>query len=633
MVEEAGKYRLPTLLEAIDLDPSGTVRLDVEVRSKAARTALSAIIPEKHQPAALAALRSFAGRNLVLQPDLVLEYFLAVRWGELARTGPSLIERATDPQVVAEVQAALRLAPLETLFTLDQLRTQALGSAAFLRVAAQLRQALEPVRSELDPWVPEEISRLLYNAFARLGGREPLSYQAVQLGQALDDLASLWANNDLVAYRRAKVIRGLYAGRAGDDRLPGVGRFLAVAPPLADLAVERGEPEFGIFLLEAATLAARQAGPDGLDPMLTTLQQAFEAGVRAGAGDPDYLAMVCRASFVVSVALANVLPEEVPFQDTELAVRAALLDATLGVLTDFLQANAESLPRDAAEDLRKGLVNLTLGYSKLANAEQARAAQAAFDRLPRGRVKNSDEAEMRLNVLRNVLRASRAADPNKHVSPDEIALLRAAAAVAGPSGQAPARLLYLDMFNILARSPFGRESAEALGRDALALLLRDWDTEPPMELWLSNVFEALLPRLPLSGCHALHDKLIDVLLRPGNPRPILRIAQRATAGHLISMRIPRKRAEAWLIQLAREAKARGGDGLALGWLADAMLMARLRWGPAILQGAKAVVAVEIKEANETYSIRFPEYEARGDDPVLTVSILKDATIRSNEAYR
>ena len=626
-VIEAGKKRLPTMEEAIEMDPSGQLEQSIKERLRSSEAALAHVIDSKVQADAIAALEVFAGPNLLVQPDLVAEYIIACRWRDLPSRPTAPLARASDDCISMELRAALELASAEALFTLDQLRQQPLARDAFLRVARLIPGVLQALPAAETSELRTALAQILFNAVVRLGGAKPTRHQRKQLVACLQELHDANSDDDEVAYRLAKAHQTMIKNSDGEVACRSAMIALSLVGRVGAVAAKRPEDDFAEMVLEMAIEVAGVRNFATAEDRPEIIVGSIEVVLRIGAARTEVRDLASRAYFSLSIAVAAVDAAEPAFPSSETRSRRRQLTRLLESMEAFAPELAAAVNHNSRQDLRKAVVNLTLGFAKLGGLDELARARALFERLPREKLKAPDEGLMRANVLRNMLLATLRVSSGV-VTRDALALATEAGGLAGACGHTVVRRLYANMLSLLAQAKLDAESADALTREVLGFLARDWPVSPELETEVQQIVQTLHSVTLLGGFEASASRLLDRLMTTARSGSLLEASQRGAVAILVSTRYTREQTAKVLRSIADRVVLNphpGPDTTALG---DAILSSRVKWGDGILEEIRALVDFSIIEQDGELQLFLSVAGPADQQPILTASWRDVSTVRS-----
>lgn len=614
-INDGGRRRLPTIREAIAADPSGTIQQSIGRDMRAAAATMGPLEPEADQPTVVDALREFAGTSLVVQPDLVMEYLISRRWRVLPFSS-SAVPFASDVALARELEAALKLAPTSALFTLDQLRQEPLAVAAFMRAVEHVPTLIVNNPELLPDHGRKELSRILFNAVLRLGKVKAEFALADRITRILDACAAQWPEDDWVAFRAAKA-HSTQAGRTvGEAQAAHAMAAIELSPQLPASAMLSSDLQFAGMLIDAAAHLARQSGRDPQNPKLAAAVRGFVKVVSYPVNDAAEAGEIVDLMFTLSVVAADVRPDDPePFSTDEAIARRPFLEALLNGVREFISRTPGHLSSRAMDSLRKSAVNLTLGFRRSFDAENAVRARELFDRLPRGKLREGDEPVMRLNVIRNVFLAqlSVASTPASRASAFEY--IGAAKAAAMPSGNPVARSMFIDMLGALSRVTDDPASAGKLVAEVIGLVGRDWPFHAQVQHYLMLTIDALVGMLTYNGFDDQLATLLRALDRRGTASSLVNLARFSAAAVLVSSVYSREQCIHFLDELGVICSPLDAGGAELNYLASAIMTAQERWGDEALTGLKQRLEFRLFDDGQKVSVTFPRHLNGGDAPM------------------
>lgn len=356
-----GKKRLPTFGELdAGLLPPGIVDDLLEER-RVSRAGMAALVAPYELSEAFSAAHSVFGAHLIVQPDLLGEYFLARSWQATeSRLRPSPIPVFQEERFDRQLRVAWHISPLGTSFTLEQLRQHPWAIDGFLHAVTRLSALITEAD---DAGAVDQFSKMLFNASSRIGGDTSPLRARRKVYAALDELHRARPNDEGVIYRRNKAFKQMLNLLEGKERDLARRTYVLESIQLIALMVSRKEQQELHFMDVVDQL--RLSATEVLHVSDTHLVlQALEGLATSGIETEEVLRKMGACYFGISSACAR--PDQVPGEESvETLEYARSIRARLAAGAQLYATMSGPFSAYCREISAKTIVNVSLAMVKL----------------------------------------------------------------------------------------------------------------------------------------------------------------------------------------------------------------------------------------------------------------------------
>jgi hypothetical protein len=359
-----GQSRLPTFrdLETFEF-PEGPLH-DFLSERRCIRQAVGDLVAPHTIADAFACAHDLLSPGIQIQPDLLGEFMMnQCLEAKPSQLRPTLAPSIDDAQLRRQIGAAWRISPLQTVFSLEQMRQHPWSVTGFLRAASSLAQSV--VQGGSDRAI-DEFARCLYNATVSVGGATADLATRQQMFDSLNKLARSCPNDARVQIRRLKALKQVINLLDGPERDAACRMFLTDVLALLPIFADERDAELHIIDVVVA-LGKAAIGRLSIDDgvlVLTTLNGVIKAY-------PSTAEIVSKASalyFSMSVACAGSFVLHGDDEPATLEFGSAVLPSlTVGV--DWFVASCIREHSNIRVAAAKTLVNVSLAMLKFGQPE------------------------------------------------------------------------------------------------------------------------------------------------------------------------------------------------------------------------------------------------------------------------